>query len=252
MSATERAMFDPSIGVARLSRRHLTALGQLAEGADPGPEQRQLLARAGALLDGRPHPALLAPLSVIGATSSRFWLRRWELDRPSVIEGLIGPAGIVLLPSGSDPDVLQELRYHARPGALARVLATLLRLEPNSLAVRAPRGPLTWMQVRSLVTDNRPAGLGPVAGPTSARLHDLVWQPRLHGPRGSVLVLLQLIRAGLVEARPWAPGDDRYRLERRRSDEVWFGLCRLAAEATATRAGPGPERPAGRAFHRRG
>lgn len=248
MAMSDQATYDPSLGLVRLSRRHLSRLTDLMEPeAQTDSSSDRQLTDIGALRSGRPHPALVPVISVIARTSSRFWLRRWEDERLTVIEGMIGPGGIVILPNGTDPDELQDLRHHVRPGCLARVLATLLALDPthddtSTLGNGLPKHPLTWPEIRAAAGPNPPGWIGTEQpddrGPV--RLHDLIWQPPIpgqthgrneSGARGSVAVLIDLGGPRIAEVRPTSEPEPTYRLVPRRAEEVWFGLCRIAAEA---------------------
>ncbi|CAN5622516.1 hypothetical protein BH20ACT2_BH20ACT2_08180 [soil metagenome] len=239
--------FAPDLGVIRLSRAQLAHLVALPGGGTPR-EDRQATAPATAEAAGRraperelndlgalgpdgPHAALAPTLAVLRRARSRFFLRRWNRDGRRLVEVVVGPGGIVVLPDGTDPDEPQDLRHHPRPSALARVMAGLLGLGPTTGQPVVPGGPLGWDQVKALASDPPPwgtAGLGP---DDEVTVHDLVWQPRIDGPRGSVLVLVGLGAGGTVEVEAIDRSDPArgYRLVARRPEEIWVGLCRLTA-----------------------
>lgn len=234
--------FDPILGTTQLSRRHLARLVELSGGtvktvgsagsADgrASPDHRIIdveLHGLGALVAGRPHPDLAPHLAVVARCRSRFWLRQWRVDGRRVIEGLIGPAGVLLLPDGSDPDAVQDVRRHPRAGSVARLLAVLLGLRPAPLPTALPVGPVSWADLKALAA-GEPCGWADEPD-SAATLYDLIWQPTPDGPRGSVVVLIRFGDGSLAEACAVDPDDPTcsYRLVPRSPAEVWVGLCRL-------------------------
>jgi len=210
--------FEPDLGLVRLTRAHLQLL-TATHGTTDGPELAELRA-IGAIGEDGPHPGLVPCLAVLRQASSRFFLRTWRRGERRVVEGVVGPDGIVVLPGGTAPDAIQDLRFHPRPTALARVLAGLVGLGPATGSPPVPDRPLAWEEVRGLAS---PDG--------AVTVHDLSWQAEPGGPRGSVLVLVVDARTGpaeVVAADVDDPGAG-YRLLPRSPEEIWLGLCRLTA-----------------------
>lgn len=228
--------FDPDLGVVRLTRHHLAQLMTDAGGTD-GHELDELRA-IGAVGSGGPHPGLGPCLTVLRRVGARFFLRTWRRGKRRVVEGLVGPDGIVVLPGGTDPHAVQDLRFHPRPGSLARVVGGLLGLAPAAPDPALPVDLLRWNDVRGLAVHPPPWVADRLQASDELAVHDLVWQPEPGGPRGSVLVLVDLGSAGVAEvvAVDRLNPSAGYRLAPRRPEEVWLGLCRLAADATV---GPG-------------
>lgn len=232
--APARIEFEPELGVVRLTRAHLARL-MAADGATTGTEMDELRA-VGALGDDGPHPGLAPCLAVLRRARARFFLRTWRRGRRRVVEGVIGPAGIVVIPGGADPHAVQDLRFHPRPGALARVLAGLLGVAPAAADEPVlPTHVLTWDDVRALASHPPPWAAERLGPGADVAVHDLSWQPWPDGPKGSVLALVDLGAAGMAEVVPVDRDDAAagYRLNPRRPEEVWFGLCRLAAAPAA-------------------
>ena len=227
--------FDPDLGVIRLSRAHLDALVDRRAPTRPLDPQGSLadLEAVGALeRDGRLHPALVGVVDVLGRARSRFFLRQWRRRGRRILEGVVGPDGIVVLPGGNDSGVPGDVWFDPRPTALARTLAGLIGLGPSTGEVRPPDDVLRWDEVRSLATDPPSWVTRSVGAGDDVCLHDVVWQHPSDGPRGSVLVLVDLGGTGLatVEAVDGNPACG-YRLVARRPEEIWTGLCRLARSA---------------------
>ncbi len=225
--------FEPDLGVARLTRAHLAVL--VADDLPTASPEADELGAVGAIVDGGPHPALVPCLDVLRRAGARFFLRTWRRRARRVVEGVIGPGGIVVLPGGTGPRALQDLRFHPRRAALPRVVAGLVGLAPTAGDPELPTEILGWDDVRGLSARPPPWALGLLRPGDEVVVHDLAWQPEPGGPRGSVLVVVDLGEAGIAEVVAVDRSDPAagYRLTPRRPEEVWLGLCRLAPSPAA-------------------
>lgn len=211
------AVLDVEAGRVVASRRELDALLAWSNGeGNPDDPAVTDLVEVGLIDQGVVHPAVYPVLGVLRTVTSRAALRRWCGGPRPIVEVLVGESGVLVLPGGHDLDVPQDLRWHPRPTAAARVLASLLD-------VPAHEGPPVLGSAPSLWTD-----LVAVAnGPDGVVLADLRWSTRPGAPLVSVMVLAWAQDGGVVEVVPMEDQPGLVTCRPRHPLTVWTGLTRL-------------------------
>lgn len=206
-------------GRVNASRRQLDALiaWSRGEGAPDDPVVADLRA-AGLIVDGVVHPALTPVVGVLRAVSHRAALRMWCHGRRPVAEVFVGAAGILVLPGGHELDAPQDLRWHPRPTAVARVLAETMAVPVRDGPPVLGAGPRRWSDLVALAS-----------GSEGVSLVDLRWSARPGAPLVSVLVAAWAPDAGLVEVVPMDGSPGWVTCRPRHPVEVWTGLTALAA-----------------------
>lgn len=214
------AVLDLDGGRVVASRRQIDALAAWSLGrGEPGDPVVRELVDAGLIADGVVHPAVAPVVCVVRRVDGRVVVRRWSGGRRPVVEVFAGPAGVLVLPGGHELDTPQELRWHPRRTALARVVAGILRVPPDDGPPVFDRRPRPWADLVAAAADP--------GGPT---LVDLRWAPRPGAPIASVIALAWAPIGGVVEVEP----TDREGIvvcRPRHPVEVWTGLARLADPA---------------------
>jgi hypothetical protein len=216
------AELDLEAGRVTASRRELAALVAWDRGRRAADDPVIAGMSAAGLVDGgRVHPALRPMIGVLGHVRARAVVRSWRGGARPVVEVLAGPAGVVVLPGGHEPDTPQSLRWHPRPSALARVLAGVLD-------VTAEDGPPPFDAVPRAWRDYLSAACDAAAG---ISLVDLRWSARPGAPAASALVMAWCEPGGAGEIVP-APGDPALLACRPRHPiELWTALTRLTRGA---------------------
>lgn len=201
---------DADTGRVALTRAHLAALVEHATGrtqVDALPVELQAVVRAGSGsgVNYGParrvdvHPLLRPILGTLTAVRCRGVLRRWVGRPRPPVELLVGGAGVVVLPGGPEPDVLQELRWHPRPSAVARIVGELLDLPTEDGPPPFDRRPRPWAELITAASDPE----------TGVGLADLRWSDRPHQPAASVLVVAWHQQGGIVAVEPATSPADR-------------------------------------------
>lgn len=171
-------------------------------------------------------PVLASVVGVLEHSWASFRMRRWRAGERVDLVGAVGPGGVALLAGPPGPDVPLDIAHRPRPTAVARALAAFAGLGPAPRAESVP-SPIAWEDLIA----------------TPGTVWDLAWRP---GPGRGVparLTVLDDPDGGLAEVRPaTAVPDAPMMLTPRRPDEVWVGLCTLAAR---TLCQPGTPVPAG-------
>jgi hypothetical protein len=234
-SARSAGVVDAGSGRVVLTRAQLGALADHASGRHPKSELVEDLRAAGALSGGSVHPLLRPVLRTMATIRGRGALRRWRAGAQPVVEVLVGDGGVVTLPAGPGPDAPQELRWHPRPSAVARIVAELIDLPAEHGAPAFDSEPRAWTELVDAASHP-----GAAVG-----LADLRWADRVADPLVSVLVVAWRTDGGTVEVEPVespespdvggasTEGGDRaprmVRCTPRHPLEVWTGLTTLAA-----------------------
>lgn len=261
-------VLDSDTGRVALTRSQLAALvrhaghdgaeaaGETTPGTGVGGHDEivEQLRRAGVVGDGgEVHPLVQPVVGVLTAVRCRGVLRRWRGGARPVVEILVGPAGVVVLPGGAEPDALQEVRWHPRPPAVGRLVAELLDLPTEDGPPLLDATPRLWSELVDLAS-HPDRGIG---------LADLRWADRVGAPLASVLVAAWHRDGGIVDVTPMPPGSPAgadgtegadapdpaggrglVRCTPRHPLEIWTGLARLARRAAlATIRGPSAVRP---------
>lgn len=223
------ALLDIDSGRVVASRRQLDVLVAWARGrGEPDDETVSELRAAGFIVDGTVHPSLNPVVAVLGGVTGRAAVRRWSGGRRPIVEVLVGGAGVLVLPGGHELDAAQELRWHHRSAALARVLAGLLRVPAGeSPAVIGP-GRRSWTGL-----------VDAASGTEGLTLVDLRWATRPGAPLASVMVLAWAEDGGVVEAVPVSGEPDAVTCRPRHPLEVWTGLTTLVGSAHGEVLGAG-------------
>ncbi len=197
-----------------MSRRQLTALCS----TDLDDPARHELERAGAIVGGVAIPMLTPIIEVLASVATRLVLRRWLGVPVKISELFLSPRGMVILPGGPDPDVLQELTWHPRSSAVSRVLGELLNLPPIDAPPLLDAVDRPW---RELVGHASEPGSG-------LRLADLRRSSEPSGSLASVMVLAWHRDGGIVEVLPTTTiGQVTCRPVR--PLDVWVALTTLAS-----------------------
>jgi hypothetical protein len=216
------ALFDVEAGRVVATRRQLDALCSWALGrGDPDHPVTAELATAGLLADGVVHPAVSPAVAVLGSVVGRAAVRRWCGGRRPIVEVLVGTAGVLVLPGGHEVDTAQELRWHPRPSAVARVLAEVLAVPAHDGPPVFGAGHRPWVEL-----------VAAAAAPGGVALADVRWSKRPGAPLGSVMVLAWEPDGGVVEV---VPVDDRpgwVACRPRHPLDVWTGLTTLCRQVT--------------------
>jgi hypothetical protein len=226
---TSAVVVDAGIGRLVLTRRQLGALADLASGRTASPELIAGLEAGHALVDGAVHPLLRPVLRTLASIQGRGALRQWRAGVQPVAEILVGAGGVVVLPAGPDQDEPQELRWHPRPTAVARMVAELLDLPADDGLPPFDDTPRPWAELVEAATQT-----GGAVG-----LADLRWADHFGDVLTSVLVMAWRSGGGMAEVQPaeaTTGGAERsgttVRCLRRHPLEVWTVLTTLAARLT--------------------
>ena len=212
------AEVDLASGRVTASRRELAALVAWDQGrsvtSDPVVAG---LGAAGIVDGGSIHPALQPVVAVLGRVVARAVVRSWRGGPCPAVEVAAGPAGVVVLPGGHEPDTPQALRWHPRPSALARVLAGVLDITAEDGAPPFDAAPRAWRSYLSAACD-------PAAG---ISLADLRWSARPGAPAASTLVVAWCEPGGAGEIVPAAGDPALMACRPRHPIELWTALTRL-------------------------
>lgn len=216
------AELDIAAGRITASRRELAALVAWDQGRGvSGDPVIAGLGAAGLVDGGNVHPALRPVVAVLGRVLARAVVRSWRGEPSPMAEVLVGPAGVVVLPGGHEPDTPQALRWHPRPAALARVLAGVLDITAEDGPPPFDAVPRAWRSY--LASACNPAG--------GISLVDLRWSGRPGVPVASALVVAWCERGGAGEIVPDA-GDPALMVCRPQHPiELWTTLTGLARGA---------------------
>jgi hypothetical protein len=215
------ALLDVEARRVVATRRQLDALRSWALGrGDPADPVVAELASAGLLADGVVHPAVSPVVAALGSVVGRAAVRRWCGGRRPIVEVLVGPTGVLVLPGGHEVDAAHDLRWHPRPRAVARVVAEVLGVPPHDGPPVFGAGQRPWAELVAAA-----CAQGGVA------LADLRWSTRPSAPLASVMVLAWAPDGGVVEVVPvdrpgWVACRPRHPLD------VWIGLTTLCRQVT--------------------
>jgi hypothetical protein len=227
---------DATTGRVTLTRPELAALVERAAGREVAPAMAERLTAAGAIVDGGLHPAAELVARTVAAARARAAVRRWGGGAGPVAEVLVGPAGVAVLPGGPDPGTVQDVRWHPRPSAVARLVAELLGVTAEDGPPVAGAAPQPWSELVTLAS-RRDTGIG---------LADLRWADDRRRPLATLLVVAWHRDGGVAEVVPADPAESAagglVRCVPRHPLEVWTGLTALAvraARASGSRRGRG-------------
>lgn len=199
-----------------LTRAQIAALLDYASRGDAPADRLDELRTAGAIdHDGEVNPVVRPVVRTLSTARARGALRRWVAGVQPVVEIFAGPYGVVVLPAGPDPDIVQDVVWQPRRSALARLLAGLLDLPSQDGPAVFGTSPRPWSELVGLASQPD-TGLG---------LADLRWADDPRGPLGSVLVVGWHAGGGIAEVLP--AGSGRVRCEGRHPLEVWTALTLL-------------------------
>ena len=204
------------------TRRQLDALRRWALGRG-GPHDPVVaeLRDAGLISGGVVHPALSPVVALLGSVAARGAVRRWRGGRRPVVEVLVGPAGVLVLPGGHELDVAQELRRQPRASTIARVLAELLDVPAHDGPPVFGPGPRPWAEL-----------VAAAGAPGGVTLADLRWSTGPRAPLASVMALAWARDGGVVEVVPVEGEPGLVACRPRHPLEVWTGLTRLCRQVT--------------------
>jgi hypothetical protein len=212
---------DPAIdgGGPTATRRQLDALVAWADGmGDPDDPGVAGLRAAGLIVDGVVHPALNPVVAVLRAVEHRVVVRRWAGGRRPIAEVLVGAAGVLVLPGGHELDAAQQLRWHPRRTAVARVVAELVGVPAHHAPPALGTEPRRWSDLIELATRPGAGGL---------RLVDARWSRRAGERPTSVLAAAWGPDGGVVEVVPVEDRDGWVACRPRHPVEVWTGMTTL-------------------------
>lgn len=226
-------LLDGATRRVTLTRAQLQALTDHAADRAPASEQIEDLHAAGALANGTIHPLLRPVLKAVTTARHRGALRRWQVRTLPVAEILLGPHGVLLLPGGPDPDAPQDLTWHDRPPAVARIIAELLALPTDDGPAPFDRSPRPWADLVAAATSGPDTPLG---------LAELRWTDQLQDQMVAVLVVAWHHDGGIVAVRPVDTTPDRagdavVQCIPRHPLEIWTGLTRLTTQNVTMRKG---------------
>jgi hypothetical protein len=204
------------------TRRQLDALQRWALGrGDPLDPVVAELRDAGLLSGGVVHPALSPVVALLGSVAGRGAVRRWRGGRRPVVEVLVGPAGVLVLPGGHELDVAQELRWQPRASTISRVLAELLGVPAHDGPPVFGAGQRPWAEL-----------VAAAGAPGGVTLADLRWSTGPRAPLASVMALAWAPDGGVVEVVPVGGEPEMVACRPRRPLEVWTGLTILCRQVT--------------------
>ena len=220
------ALLDVDAGRLVASRRQLDALLAWARGRGaPDDPAVAALADAGLIAGGVVHPALHPIVGVLGAVTGRAAVRRWSDGRHPIVEVLVAGAGVLVLPGGHELDLPQEVRWHPRPSAVARVIAGVLGVPAHDAPPALGPEPRAWSDLVALA-----------CAPDGVTLADLRWSRRPGAPLASVMALAWAQDGGVVEVVADEHDPATVSCRPRHPLEVWTALTTLTRQVGAARA----------------
>jgi hypothetical protein len=216
------AVLDVEAGRVVATRRQLDALQSWVLGrGDPDDPVVGELASAGLIARGVVHPAVNPVVAVLGSVVARAAVRRWCGGRRPIVEVLVGTTGVLVLPGGHEVDAAQELRWHPRPTAVARVLAEVLGAPAHDGPPVFGPGRRPWAEL-----------VAAAGAPGGVALADLRWSSRPGAPLTSVMVLAWAPDGGVVEVVPVDGRPGCVTCRPRAPLDVWSGLTTLCRQVT--------------------
>ena len=229
--------FSPDRGLLRLTTSQVEALARGDRALLGDGEDARTLRRLGVLSSRGVDPSLAPLLEVLRRPTQRFGLRVERGDEVVRHRGWVGRTGVAVLSGAVGPDAVQDIRTAPRPSSVARVLWLLLDLDPQAgRAVVEDDSPVEWERWRDTV---HARSTWAVAADRTPRLLHLRWAADPTRPASTLLVLADLGRGGVVEARrtPASSADTDaprgWRPVPCTPLEVWTGLTALARRADA-------------------
>jgi hypothetical protein len=211
------SVVDAASGRIALTRRELDVLRMAAAGDELPERAVDALTTIGALEGGDVALVARPVVHALRNVVARAVLRRWVGGAQLPIEVLVSTSGVVVLPGGGDPEVVQDVSWRPHPTAVARMIAERMDVPAADMPPPFDGSPRTWNELIALASDPS-TGIG---------LADLRWSPTPDGELASVMVLAWHVDGGIVEVRP--SDDGGVVCEPVHPLVVWTGLARLSA-----------------------